>query len=100
VADSNGQQNRKPEEPDARNGRVQICGGAFGGIRGATRQPGSLPPPSAAPIGIGEIAVVRSAVFQLDSAMGKGFKRALSFGCTLQLLVQTLKKVGARTRAS
>jgi hypothetical protein len=42
VADSNGQQNRKPEEPDARNGRVRICGGAFGGIRGATRQ---RPPP-------------------------------------------------------
>ena len=42
MADSNGQQNRKPEEPDARNGRVRICGGAFGGIRGATRQ---RPPP-------------------------------------------------------
>jgi len=38
VADSNGQQNRKLEEPDARNGRVRTCGGALGGIRGATRQ--------------------------------------------------------------
>src|SRR5438132_4294174 len=38
VADSNGPQNRKTEEPDARNGRIRICGGAFGGIRGATRQ--------------------------------------------------------------
>jgi hypothetical protein len=43
VADSNGQRNRKPEEPDARIGRVRICGGAFGGIRGATRHLESLP---------------------------------------------------------
>ena len=37
LADSNGQQNRKLEEPDARNGSVRICMRALGGIRGATR---------------------------------------------------------------
>ena len=33
VADSNGQQNRKTEEPDARKGRVRICGGALNQLR-------------------------------------------------------------------
>src|SRR5437899_310070 len=42
-----GRKTRKTEEPDARNGRIRICGGAFGEIRGATRQrhlPTGFPP--------------------------------------------------------
>ena len=32
-----GSETVNPREPDARNGRVRNCGGALGGIRGATR---------------------------------------------------------------